>query len=350
MSRRLVSSSLLWICLAGLWTGGSLADAPASPSETLAQEVRAVFDQCRRAITKIEAVDTHGELSGTGFFIDPSGTLYTSYTVGGESRDIVVRIGNQKYPARRLMADPRSGIALLKVDAATPFLLPGRSRDLSSASPVVTIGYPMDLPLTPSFGIIGGFDLQFRGSHFFTTHIRANVPVQRGEGGAPMLNMRGEVVGILISSVDSGSASFALPIEAAEKVRRDFLRFGAIRPGWMGLHVSLAPESVSGSHTQIRDVEPGGPAARAGLQKGDVIVQIGEKKIGGIEDLRDASFFITAEETVTLTVVRAGAPQQIQLTPSLAPSKTPNAVPEPGFFSGPGDGNLNGNTRVKIDR
>jgi serine protease Do len=165
-----------------------------------------------------------------------------------------------------------------------------------------------------------------------------------------MLNMRGEVVGILISSVDSGSASFALPIEAAEKVRRDFLRFGAIRPGWMGLHVSLAPESVSGSHTQIRDVEPGGPADRAGLQKGDVIVQIGEKKIGGIEDLRDASFFITAEETVTLTVVRGGAPQQIQLTPSLAPSKTPNAVPEPGFFSGLGDGNLNGNTRVKIDR
>ena len=350
MSRRLVSSSLLWIGLAGLWTGSSLADAPASPSETLAQEVRAVFDQCRRAITKIEAVDTHGDLSGTGFFVDPNGTLYTSYTIGGESRDIVVRIGPRKYPARRLMADPRSGIALLKVDAETPFLLPGRSRDLSIASPVVTIGYPMDLPLTPSFGIIGGFDLQFRGSHFFTTHIRANVPVQRGEGGAPMLNMRGEVIGILISSVDTGSASFALPIEAAEKVRRDFLRFGAIRPGWMGVHVAIVPEAVSGSHTQIREIEPGGPAERAGLQKGDMIVQIGEKKIEGIEDLRDASFFITAEETVTLTVVRAGALQQIQLTPSLAPYKTRPAVPGPGIFPGVGDANLNEGTRVRIDR
>jgi serine protease Do len=350
MSRRLASSLLIWSGCAGLCIGGALADPPSSPSETLAQEVRAVFEQCRQAITKIEAVDIHGELSGTGFFIDPNGTLYTSYTVGGESRDIVVRIGNQKHPARRLMADPRSGIALLKVDAATPFLLPGRSRDLSIASPVVTIGYPMDLPLTPAFGIIGGFDLQFRGSHFFTTHIRANVPVQRGEGGAPMLNMRGEVIGILISSVDSGSASFALPIEAAEKVRRDFLRFGAIRPGWMGVHVALAPESVSGSYTQIKEVEPGGPADRAGLRKGDVIVQIGEKKITGIEDLRDASFFITAEETITLQVVRAGNPHQIQLTPSHAPTKTPSAGPAVGAFPGLGDADFTGGTRVKIDR
>ena len=102
----------------------------------------------------------------------------------------------------------------------------------------------MNLPLTPSFGVLGGFDREYLGQYFATTHLRANVPVQRGEGGAPLLNMKGEVVGMLISSLDQGSASFVLPVEAIEKVRREFVRFGELRPGWIGLSVEACAEPV----------------------------------------------------------------------------------------------------------
>src|SRR5438128_1484768 len=87
--------------------------------DSIAREVREVFERSRDAVVKIEAVDEHGPLSGTGFFIDPNGTLYTSYTIGGESREIVVSHGNVKCPATRLLGDPRSGIAILKVEAQT---------------------------------------------------------------------------------------------------------------------------------------------------------------------------------------------------------------------------------------
>ena len=86
---------------------------------------------------------------------------------------------------RQLMADLRSGIALLKVDAATPALPIGKSAELELATPVVTIGYPLDLPQSPSFGMIAGFDRKFLGRYFSTTHLRVNLPTQRGEAGAP---------------------------------------------------------------------------------------------------------------------------------------------------------------------
>ena len=98
------------------------------------------------------------------------------------------------------MADLRSGIALLKVDAATPFLPIGKSAELGLATPVVAIGYPLDLPESPSFGMIAGFDRKYLGRYFSTTHLRINLPTQRGEAGAPLLNFQGEVVGILVSS------------------------------------------------------------------------------------------------------------------------------------------------------
>jgi S1-C subfamily serine protease len=171
----------------------------------ISREVKTIFERCGNAIVKIHAVDEHSELSGTGFFVDPTGTIYTSYSVGGEAGNFTVQFGGKKYQATQLMADLRSGIALLKVDAATPFLPIGKSGELGLATPVVAIGFPLDLPKSPSFGMIAGFDRKYLGRYFSTTHLRVNLPTQRGEAGAPLLNFKGEVVGILVSSVDSGS-------------------------------------------------------------------------------------------------------------------------------------------------
>src|ERR1041385_4532854 len=99
----------------------SAQEAPQSPI-ALSREVKDVFERCSKAVVKIEATDQHGQLSGTGFFVDPMGTLYTAYSVGGEADEIKVEFKGKKYPARQLMADHRSGVALLKVDLASPAL------------------------------------------------------------------------------------------------------------------------------------------------------------------------------------------------------------------------------------
>jgi serine protease Do len=288
---------------------------PGKVIDAIQQEVQSIFEKCRGPVVRIEAVDNHGPLSGTGFFVSPNGTLYTSYTVGGESRDIHVTFGGTRYPAQRLIADLRSGIAILKIEAETPFLTPGNSRQLGVGSPIIAIGYPMELPLTPAFGTVGGFDLKHQGRYFATTHIRANIAVQRGEGGAPLLNTKGEVVGILISRLDSGSASFVLPIEAAEKVRKDFLRFHQVRPGWIGVHVKMLDEPVSGSTALVEVVIADAPGEKAGLRAGDVLLQVGAHRINSPEDVLDASFFLSANDATLLRVAREGSERELSITP-----------------------------------
>src|ERR1041385_5343331 len=123
-------------------------------STTISQQVRDLFERAAKAVVKIHGVDEHSEICGTGFFVDPTGTLYTAYTVGGEAGNFTVEFNGKKYPARQLVADIRSGTAILKVDETTPGLPIGKSEELELATPVVSIGYPLDLPKTPNFGMI----------------------------------------------------------------------------------------------------------------------------------------------------------------------------------------------------
>jgi serine protease Do len=270
----------------------------------ISREVRAIFERCGNAVVKVHAVDEHSELSGTGFLVDPTGTIYTSYSVGGEADNFTVQFEGKKYHATQLMADLRSGIALLKVDAATPFLPIGKSAELGLATPVVAIGYPLDLPESPSFGMIAGFDRKYLGRYFSTTHLRVNLATQRGEAGAPLLNFKGEVVGILVSSVDSGSACYALPIDAAEKIRRDYVRFGDARHGWIGIDVQEGDKTVEGSRAAMTQIRENTPAAGSGLQTGDILLQVGNVPVHQPEDVIDASFFISAGDSVPITVIR----------------------------------------------
>lgn len=289
---------------------------PAPLLDAIHREVNIIFEKCRSSIVRIEATDQHGYLSGTGFFIDPNGLLYTSYTVGGESNDIQVAFDGAHYPAHRLVSDVRSGIAILKIDAQTPFLTFGNSRQLSIASPVIAIGYPMALDLTPVFGTVGGFELKYQGRYFATTHIRASLSVQRGEGGAPLVNSHGEVVGILISRVGGGDgAAFALPIEAAEKIRKDFVRYREVRPGWIGVRIKPLEEPLDGSTAVIEETLPDAPGQKAGLLPGDVIIRVGDHQITSTEDVLDASFFLTAEDETVIRVYREGSEHQFTVTP-----------------------------------
>ncbi len=313
-------TGLALTALSGLFLGNTPACAEETSIATaLSEEVRTVFERVKESVVKIEASDKNGQLVGTGFFIDPNGTLLTSYSVGGESINIIVSYGEKKCPAKRLTADSRSGIAILQLEknrSALPFLPLGKSQDLKVASPVIMVAYPMDLPMAPNFGMIAGFERKYLKRYFATTHIRANVPVQRGEGGAPLLNMKGEVVGAVISSIEGGASCFAVPSEAISKIHRDYLRFGAPRPGRLGLKIRPAQENApNGSTVSIETVDEDGPAQNAGLQPGDVLQKVGAYEIIAPEDVLNALFFLTAGEPVDVTVWRDGKELTVPLNP-----------------------------------
>jgi serine protease Do len=302
--------------------------AQAAVFESISREVAGIYAKCKEAVVRIEASDPFGSHSGTGFFIDPAGTIYTHYSVAGRSWNLTVEFANKKYPAECLLADPRSGVALLRIHAGpTPFLPIGNSRDLGVASPVVTIGYPMDLPSCPNFGLISGFDSTFFGNYLTTTHIRADVPVQSGEQGAPMLNAKGEAVGILVCRLNFGASCLALPIQAAEKVRADYLRFGEPRPGWIGVTVRPVGDMADGE-VQVSQLAEDTPAAHCGLEIGDVLLRIGDSPIHQFADLRDASFYLTAGEMVSITV-RRGEKQVTLKALAVGPPGDPPAPPPP---------------------
>jgi len=180
--------------------------------------------------------------------------------------------------------------------------------------------------------------MKYSGRYFATRHIRCNLPVQRGQGGAPVLNMQGEAVGIVIASLDKGSACFSLPIEAAEKLWKDYMHFGGLRPGWMGVGVETAHTQVSGSTAEVSMLNLGAPGAKAGLRSGDVILQINNHAISSPEDVLDASFFIAAEDEVAITVARGEEKLNFQVTAGNRPSTTARTAGDiPTFAPGTTD-------------
>jgi S1-C subfamily serine protease len=281
---------------------------PTQPPQSLSvsQEVKDIFDRNRRGVVKVHAQDEHSDIYGTGFFIDPTGTLYTANSVVGDAGNFSIDYKGKQYSARLIAADARSGVALLKVDLVSPALPIGKTDELEVATPVVTIGYPLDLPETPGFGMIAGFDHKYMGRYLSTRHLRVNLPTQRGEAGAPLLNLKGEVVGILVSSLENNSSCYALPIEAAEKIRSDVVRFGEVRDGWIGAAVGEAKESVEGSHTVVTDILGPVTASDGGMRVGDMLLRVGKIDVHDPEDVIDASFFITAGDSVPITVIRDG--------------------------------------------
>ena len=308
------------------------AAVPAKPApsqaEALSREVREVVRKIGDGICCIEADDEHGHLRGTGFFIDADGTLLTSYSVGGASQDVIITAGEQRYPATRLVADARTGLAVLKIVAEHPvrFLKFGKSTDLAVASPVITAGYPLDFPLSPSFGLVAGFDVKTRvgneDRYFATRLIRANIPVQRGQGGSPVLNLRGEAVGVLISTVEENSGIFALPIEAAQKILHDFRVHGRIRQGWVGVDVRPTDAPAHGSSARILTLREDGPAFAGGIRAGDILLQVGACKITNPEDVLNAAFFVTATEPLVVRVSREGKEMKFTVMPLDPPDGT----------------------------
>ncbi|MEO8353435.1 MAG: S1C family serine protease, partial [Chthoniobacteraceae bacterium] len=254
-------------------------------------------------------------------------------TIGGTSQAITVEWDGRKCSAQRQLADPRSGVAILKIDPEVPttFFTPGKSDALAVGDPLVAIGYPMDHEIAPSWGTLASFDIRYEGGFLATRHLRAHVPVQRGQGGAPVLNMQGEVVGILISSLDGGSGCFSLPIEAAERVRKDLVMHGELRPGWLGVGCREATQKFAGSSAVIDSLVKSSPGAAAGLEPGDVLLKIDEREIHSPDDVLNASFFIAVRDEVNLRVLREGKIVDVSVTAIDPPTVPLTAGDIPAF-------------------
>ena len=299
----------------------------AGMAAAIESRVADVFQSTTPAVVRVESDDELGKVAGTGFFADATGTIYTLASVVGDGLSITVMRGDKRMPAKLLTKDPRSGIALIKVEdsGATPFLEKGDCQQVKPSSPLVVVGYPFDHDVSPSFGVVGGLDRQSQGKFFTTTHIRANIPVQRGQAGSPVLNLDGKVVGVLVSGIESGAGCFVLPIRAAEKIRSDFTRYGDVRHGWAGVTVHEMPVAVQGSRMVVDVVDPSGPAASQ-FRSGDVILQVGGITIREPEDTLDAAFFLTAGDPVEVRIARGEEILTIPFTPAENPLDRKNEL------------------------
>lgn len=288
--------------------------------ESTSDEVNSIVERAKPAIVQVRSGHKF-ILAGSGFFIDDRGTVLTSSSILGENTSARVVINGIEMDAKVLGNDPRSGLAMLRASYdASPSLPLGHANDLKTGNNVVMLGYPLNLSASFSQGPINGFEISYLTKlegevsakeslsaveRFATTHIHANVAISPGQVGGPLLNMQGEVVGLVATSPDAGKTIYALPIEAMEKIIADFNQYGRARHGWVGVNVVEAPDTNHDGRT-VRVVQaiPGTPASQSGIHPGDTVMRIDTREIYRPADVLDASFFSHVGGNMTVVVRR----------------------------------------------
>jgi len=319
--------------------------------DRIAAEVSGVYEQAAPTVVRLKATDGPEQLAGTGFFIDGQGTILTAYAVVGQASSVSVEVNGRTFPAKILGRDPRSGVAVLKINAnQTPHLEFGEGMRLRPASAVVSVAFPYDLKAEPTFGFVAGFDVKYLTRFFATTHLRANLPIKPGQIGGPLLDSQGKVVGVLMLEIDEGKACYALPIEAAAKVAGDIQRYGEPRHGWMGVGVMPDRSRPEGGAPVFVDrLYKGTPAEKSGLKAGDEVISIGGRPVREPSDILDAAFFSEVGGKVPVKVKRDGKEQIFTITVSARPDSSRIVEPAP-LFPNPSGGSANQGMPVKANR
>ena len=227
---------------------------------------------------------------GSGFIIDKSGIVITNRHVVENASQITVTLQNNlTLPATRVGRLSRADVAVLRVKSPEP--LPtvklGDSDSVRVGDSVIAIGNPLGLGGSVSAGIVSGLNRDIRTTPF-DDFIQTDAAINHGNSGGPLFDMHGLVVGIntaIFSPTDeSGSIgiSFALPINDAKFIIDQTLRYGRVRAGWLGVSMQTVTPDIAGAigltvprGTIVSAVDAGGPAERAGVQEGDVIMSVG---------------------------------------------------------------------------
>ncbi|UCF91754.1 MAG: DegQ family serine endoprotease [Desulfobacterales bacterium] len=248
---------------------------------------------------------------GTGFIIDKEGFILTNNHVVEQTEDLKVRLSDEKeFKAQIIGRDPKTDLALIKINAPKP-LVPlklGDSDSLRVGDWVVAIGNPFGLGNTVTAGIISAKYRQLGGGPY-DNFIQTDASINPGNSGGPLLNLDGEVIGVnsAIFSQSGGNIGigFAIPINMAKQLLPQ-LRKGKVSRSWLGVMIqNITPELKAklGLGTDegalVSDVVSGGPAEKAGVKRGDVILQFDGKAIRSSRDLP----FVVASTPIGKTVV-----------------------------------------------
>lgn len=296
--------------------------AQASVIDSVSAEVQSVFDRAAGAVVKVRTLGGSSPLAGTGFFIDDQGTILTSFAVVREAEHAWVEYQGDKVSAKIIGRDSRTNLALLKIDSnKTPFLTFGDSDHLRTASGLIGVAYPFNLPLSPSFGLVTGFDVQYVNVFFPTTHIRANLPVSPGQIGGPVLDSQGKVMGVMVLSVEEGKSCYAIPANSAQKIISHLKEFGEARHSWAGVGVIEGyPDDKGRKPIVVSRLYTGTPAAISGLRQGDRLLKINGKDIEKPTDLMDVSFFAEVGESLDVMIEREGKILTCEVATTIRPA------------------------------
>ena len=267
---------------------------------------------------------------GSGFILSSDGYIMTNaHVVEGASEVMVTLADKREFKAKIVGADKRTDVAVVKIDAkGLPAVKIGDVNRLKVGEWVMAIGSPFGLENTVTAGIVSA---KQRDTGDFLPFIQTDVAINPGNSGGPLINMRGEVVGInsQIYSRSGGfmGISFAIPMDEAIRVSDQLRATGKVSRGRIGVQIGPVDKEVAesiglGSATGVlvSAVEPDSPAAKAGLQAGDVIVQFNGTKIDKVSDLPRLVGNTKPGSKVSLTIFRRGKQQQLAITVADVPA------------------------------
>lgn len=285
-------------------------------SSSVAAALAGLVREKSQALVRIHCRDDAGEVIGTGFLVDPAGTVctLTDFVRGG---GLLVEADGKSQPATLIAADERTGIAFLRIAAATPaFIQPFPSAGLPAVSPIAAIRTASggeNAPPTPLLGVAVG-KIDRVGERFFPVPlIKAMLPAPGSRPGTPVFDLSGKFAGLVVLPRLDDDSSAILPASAVEKLHGDLIRFGRPNPGWIGAIVEEAAVPEGTSRTRVDAVEPGSPAERAGILPGDYVLSIGNRTIVKPQEVLEASFYLAAGDQVRLLLSRNGRMRQLAL-------------------------------------
>ena len=284
--------------------------------------------------------------SGSGVIVHPKGYILTKNHVIENAREITVRLSDsRKFPARLVGRDPKTDLAVLKVEA--PAALPAAeladSDGLRVGQWAIAIGNPFGLDRTVTVGIISATARTRVGVTTYENFIQTDASINPGNSGGPLLNLDGKVIGINTAIVATGQGiGFSIPINEAKAVMSQLIARGRVVRGWLGVVIQDITDELAATFgvrerqgVLVADVMKDGPADAAGLRPGDVVVDFGGSPIREVPDLQRRVADIMPGQPVKVTVVRDGKPVPLVVTVGEMPSEdvtTAAAEPDAGVL------------------
>jgi len=262
--------------------------------------------------------------TGSGVIISPDGYILTNNHVAGPATEIRVRLyDGREFKGRRIGVDAETDLALVKIEAQNlPYATLGDSSKLEQGEWVIALGSPFGLEQTMTAGIISATGRQFGGT--YDNYLQTDASINPGNSGGPLINMNGEVIGIntMIYSRSGGSEGigFSVPSNMAKKVKDALLRNGRVSRGYLG--VSLQDSQTEGSGAIVADLTDGGPASKAGLRNGDLIVEFDGKPVKSTRQLTEIIADTQVGKTINMKFVRDGREQSTSISLAERPGRS----------------------------